>query len=77
MRTAVVEKIFLGVLLSQVGLSFLFNLFTLSISLSALTKNEQGMEILAVGGFVSLFVVGYVIWFIGGWTSAILWCSSL
>lgn len=54
------------------GLTFLFNMFALSIGLSAFTSGPDGNTILAVGGFVGLVVAAFVSMFIAGWISGYL-----
>lgn len=54
------------------GLTFLFNMFALSVGLSAFTFNPEGNSNLAIGGFVGLVVAAFVSMFIAGWISGYL-----
>ena len=47
--------IFVGAIVG-VGLTFLFNLFGLSIGLTAYTLNEEGSIVLMIGGFVGIMI---------------------
>lgn len=54
------------------GLTFLFNMFAISVGLSAFTTNPDGNTTLAIGGFVGLVVAAFVSMFIAGWISGYL-----
>lgn len=54
------------------GLTFLFNMFALSLGLSAFTSGSDGSTTLAIGGFIGLVVVAFVSMFIAGWISGYL-----
>lgn len=55
-----------------VGLSFLLNLFSVSIGLSLVTTSQSGMTTLAVGGFVALLISVFVAMFVAGTTAGYL-----
>jgi len=54
------------------GLTFLFNMFAISIGLSAFSSSPDGNTTLAVSGFVGLVVASFVSMFIAGWISGYL-----
>lgn len=54
-----------------VGLSFLLNVFGMSIGLSAFTNTDNVLS-LAVGGFIGLLIGGIASFFFAGWLSGYL-----
>lgn len=58
--------------MTGVGLSFLLNLFTVSIGLSLVRTNQSGMTMLAVGGFIGLLISVFVAMFVAGITAGYL-----
>lgn len=52
-----------------IGLGFLLNLFNIAIGLSAFTVSKEGLETLAVGGFIGLLIGTIVSMFAAGWVS--------
>ncbi len=67
--------IFCGALVG-VGLSFLVNLFMLSLGLSAFTLTTEGTNQFALGGFIILTLLGITAMFTAGWVSGYLGRSS-
>lgn len=65
--TAVITGALVGI-----GLSFLLNLFGISIGLSAFTTDKEGMAVLAIGGFIGMLIGGVVSMFVAGWVSGFL-----
>lgn len=65
--TAVITGALVGV-----GLSFLLNLFSVSIGLSAFTTSSEGLSTLAIGGFIGLLIVAIVSMFLTGWVAGYL-----
>jgi hypothetical protein len=65
--TAVITGALVGV-----GLSFLLNLFSVSIGLSAFTTSTDGLSTLAVGGFIGMLIGAIVTMFITGWVAGYL-----
>lgn len=55
--------------LLAVGLSFLLNVFTSGIGLTAFTSDPNGQLTLLIGGFVWLILASYVIYFLVGWVA--------
>jgi len=65
--TAVIVGAFVGI-----GLSFLLNLFAVSIGMSSFTNTSQGAENLAIGGFIGFVVIAIVSMFMCGWVAGFL-----
>lgn len=65
------SAIIIGSLIA-VGLSFLMNLFGVSIGLSAFTRDQEGLMVIALGGFLGLLLGSIVIMFVAGWVSGYL-----
>lgn len=55
-----------------IGLSFLLNLFSVAIGLSAFTLSQDGLVTLAIGGFIGLLIGGIVSMFVAGFTAGYL-----
>lgn len=55
-----------------IGLSFLFNLFSVSIGLSVVSTGKTGLIILGVGGFVGLLIGTIIAMFLSGLTAGYL-----
>ena len=55
-----------------VGLSFLLNLFGMTIGLSAFSMTEQGVGSLAIGGLLGLIISTIVSFFFGGFAAGYL-----
>lgn len=55
-----------------VGLSFLLNLFSIAIGLSLVTTNQEGMTVLAVGGFLGLAIGTIASMFTAGFSAGYL-----
>src|SRR5271165_2883987 len=53
-------------------LTFLFNMFAISIGLSAFTSSAYGNTTLVVSGFVGLVIAAFISMFIAGWISGYL-----
>lgn len=65
------SAIIIGALVG-IGLSFLLNLFSLAIGLTAFTTNDTGMTAVAIGGFLG-FVIGTIVsMFVAGYTAGYL-----
>ncbi|MDR3492280.1 MAG: hypothetical protein P4M12_09610 [Gammaproteobacteria bacterium] len=52
-----------------IGLSFLFNLFSLAFGLTAFQHTQEGMSVFAIGGFLGLVAGTVVSMFIAGYTA--------
>jgi len=65
--TAIITGALIGV-----GLSFLLNLFSVSIGLSAFTTSTDGLSTLAIGGFIGMLIGVIVTMFITGWVAGYL-----
>lgn len=55
-----------------IALSFLFNLFTLAVGLTAFPVSPEGKQTLAIGGFVWLVLIAVITMFIPGWVAGFL-----
>jgi fructose-specific phosphotransferase system IIC component len=55
-----------------IGLTFLLNLFCVSIGLSIVTTNQEGITSLAIGGFIALLISVFVAMFFAGMTAGCL-----
>lgn len=62
------RAVFCGAVIA-LGLTFLFNLLTVSVGLSLYTKNDTGQMILGFVGFAWMMVGGYVLLFLAGWVT--------
>lgn len=62
--------VFVGALVG-VGISFLLNLFSIAISLSAL-KTTAGVSSIAIGGLIGIAIGTIASMFVGGWTAGYL-----
>lgn len=61
-----------------VGLSFLFNLFNISIGLAAYnTDSTTGLTAFAVGGFIGIVIGAFVSMFAAGWVAGYLGSSRM
>lgn len=58
--------------LTAIGLSFLLNLFSIAIGLTAFTTNKQGIENLALGGLIATELGIVVSMFASGWLAGYL-----
>lgn len=58
--------------LVAIGLSFLLNLFSVAIGLTAFTTNNQGVESLALGGLIATALGIVVSMFASGWLAGYL-----
>lgn len=58
--------------LVAVGLSFLLNLFSIALSLSAFDVTPEGDTAFAVGGFLGLVIGAIVAMFVAGWVAGYL-----
>jgi len=58
--------------LTAIGLSFLLNLFSIAIGLTAFTTNSQGIENLALGGLIATSLGIIVSMFASGWLAGYL-----
>lgn len=65
--TAVIAGALVGV-----GLSFLLNLFSIAIGLTAFTTTPEGLATLAIGGFIGLLIGAIVSMFVAGWVAGYL-----
>jgi len=65
------KAIYAGTLIA-VGLSFLLNLFSVAIGLSAYTTSKTGIETLAIGEFFGMAIGIMVVMFFAGWVSGYL-----
>lgn len=63
--------VFAGALVG-IGLSFLLNIFNVSIGLSIFTTTANGAMSLAIGGFLALLIGIIVSMFLAGWVSGYL-----
>lgn len=55
-----------------IGLSFLMNMFSASIGLSAFHLSPEGVKTLAIGGFVGMLIATIAIMFFSGWVAGYL-----
>jgi hypothetical protein len=58
--------------LANIGLSFLLNLSTLAIGLSAFTTDREGAISLALGGLLAIAIGAAIIMFLSGWIAGYL-----
>lgn len=58
--------------LLAIGLSFLVNIFTAGLGLSAYTNNPEGQVTIMVSGFIWLFLIFYFIMFLMGYISGVM-----
>jgi ABC-type multidrug transport system fused ATPase/permease subunit len=58
--------------LVAIGLSFLLNIFTISIGLTAYTNSPDGNKVLVIGGYIGIVLCAMVSMFISGWVSGFL-----
>jgi hypothetical protein len=58
--------------LVALGLTFLLNLFSVAISLTAYTTNSEGVETLALGGLIGTSIAVVASMFAAGWISGYL-----
>jgi len=58
--------------LTAIGLTFLLNLFSVAISLTAFTTNDQGVENLALGGLIATSLGIVATMFASGWLAGYL-----
>lgn len=54
------------------GLSFLLNLFSVSIGLSLVSTTQEGIATLAIGGFIGLLIGAIISMFMAGFTAGYL-----
>jgi hypothetical protein len=69
--SAILAGAFIGM-----GLSFLLNLFSLAIGLSAFTTAMDGVTHLAIGGFIGLAIGGFIAMYVSGWAAGYLGRST-
>jgi hypothetical protein len=65
------KPIIAGALIA-IGLTFLLNLFSVAISLTAFTTNDQGVENIALGGLIATALGIVVSMFASGWLAGYL-----
>jgi len=65
------SAVFVGAFIG-VGLSFLLNLFSLAIGLSAFTTTSSGITAFAVGGFLGFLIGGIASMFVAGFVAGYL-----
>lgn len=65
------KPIFAGAL-TAIGLTFLLNLFSVAISLTAFTTNDQGVENIAFGGLIAICIGIVASMFASGWLAGYL-----
>src|SRR5829696_1753638 len=65
------KPIIVGALVA-IGLSFLLNLFSAAIGLSAYTADTQGMQNVAIGGLIATALGIVVAMFVSGWVAGYL-----
>lgn len=58
--------------LLAIGLSFLVNIFTAGVGLSAYTTSPEGQITIMVGGFIWLFLIFYFVMFLIGYVSGVM-----
>lgn len=65
------SAIFIGAIVA-IGLSFLLNVFSASISLSAYHMSADGVKSLAIGGYIGILIGSIAVMFFSGWIAGYL-----